>query len=174
MVHYPVNLDVIRGDPEIDLFGTTLPRSILEVTYDNRESVETSIILRADTEGHFIATIPLAEGFNVIEVISNNSASPDPKHQLLQLTYDSTPLTLFLDVFAPQDGTTVSSRVLTISGETLPGAQVVVNEIIPAVVDSSGQWHASIVLQPGANEITTRAAYERSTMDKTITVTYQP
>ena len=116
----------------------------------------------------------MAEGFNVIEVISNNSASPDPKHQLLQLTYDSTPLTLFLDVFAPQDGTTVSSRVLTISGETLPGAQVVVNEIIPAVVDSSGQWHASIVLQPGANEITTRAAYERSTVDKTITVTYQP
>ncbi len=172
MVHHPFNLDVIRGNPEIDLFGTTLPGSILEVTYDSRQDMERSIILRADVQGNFIATIPLAEGFNVIEVISNNSASPEPKHQLLQLIYDSTPLTLFLDVTNPQDGATVGSQVLTISGETLPGAQVVVNEIIPAAADTSGRWQANIILQPGANAITVRAIFEGDEEEELITVTY--
>ena len=171
-MHYPANLDVIRGQPEIDLFGTTLPRSILEVTYESREDMERSIILRADSEGHFIATIPLAEGFNVVEVISNNSASPVAKHQLLQLIYDSTPLTLFLDVTAPEDGSIVSDQVLTVSGETLPGAQVVVNEIIPAPTDNTGRWQANIVLRPGANEITVRAVFEGNEEERVITVTH--
>lgn len=174
VVHYPVNLDVIRGRSEIDLFGTTLPGSILEVTYDSREDVERSIILRADSEGDFIATIPLAEGFNVIEVISNNSASPEPKHQLLQLTYDSTPLTLFLNVAEPEDGASVPQRVLTVSGETLPGAQVVVNDIIPADTDSAGIWQADILLKPGENRITIRAYYEDAVADSELTVSYQP
>ena len=174
VVHHPINLDVIRGHFEIDLFGTTLPGSILEVTYDNRQGPKQSIILRADSEGNFIATIPLAEGFNVVEVISNNSASPDPKHQLLQLTYDSTPLMLFVNVTGPEDGAIVAERVLTVSGETLPGAQVVVNEIIPAAPDSSGQWQADIVLQPGENVIAVRAMREGTAEETTITVIYQP
>ncbi len=173
-MHYPSNLDVIRGEPEIDLFGTTLPGSILEVTYDSREDMERSIILRADFEGHFVVTIPLAEGFNVIEVISNNSASPEPKHQLLQLTYDSTPLTLFLEIAQPDNGATVTNRVMTISGETLPGAQVVVNEIIPAPPDASGRWQADIVLRPGLNEISVLAIREGTSVETMITVTFQP
>ena len=173
-MHYPVNLGVIRGNPEIDLFGTTLPGSILEVTYDNREDAEKSIILRADSEGNFIATIPLAEGFNIIEVISNNSASPEPKQQLLQLVYDSTPVEMFLNIINPADGATVSDQVLTISGGTLAGAQVVINEIIPAVPNASGRWEANIVLQPGANRITIRAMHQDDTVNETITVTYEP
>ena len=169
-----MNLDVIRGRPEIDVFGTTLPGSILEVTYDNRDDTEKSIILRADSAGNFVVTIPMVEGFNVIEVISNNSASPEPKHQLLQLTYDSTPLSLFLNVDEPEDGTASADRVLTISGETLPGAQVVVNEIIPANPDLSGRWQARIALQPGTNEITARAFHEGAAVSVIITVTYQP
>ena len=169
-----MNLDVIRGDSEIDLFGTTLPGSIMEVTYDNRQNPKQSIILRANSEGDFVVTIPLVDGFNVIEVISNHSTSPYPKHQLLQLTYDSTPLMLFVDVARPEDGATVAERVLTISGETLPGAQVVVNEIIPAVPDASGRWQANIVLQPGENAIAVRAVHEGTMEETTITVIYRP
>lgn len=169
-MHNPVNLDVIRGNPEIDLFGTTLPRSILEVTYDSRTEPKQSLILRADFEGNFIATIPLSEGFNVIEVISNNSASPEPRHQLLQLIYDSTPVNLFVTISNPQDGATVTGRVITIAGATLPGAQVVVNDIIPATTNATGRWEASIVLQPGANEITVRSVHDGDAVEATITV----
>lgn len=174
LVSYPENLDVIRGEPEIDLAGITLPGSILEVTYDNRDNEPATIVLRADLDGDFVVTIPLVEGFNVIEVISNNSASREPKQQLLQLTYDSTPLALFLTVSEPVDGTTTAGQVLTVFGETLPGAQVVVNEIIPATTDSRGRWLASIVLQPGANEIVVRATLDGSTEEAAATVTYQP
>ena len=130
--------------------------------------------LRADGEGNFIATIPMAEGFNIIEVISHNSASPEPQRRLLQLTYDSSPLVLFLTITQPEDGTSATDRVLRLSGETLPGAQVVVNEIIPADPDSDGLWQANIVLQPGANEINVWATYEGKVVTSSIAVTYEP
>ncbi len=142
--------------------------------YDNRDGAEQSKVVRADGDGNFIATIPLAEGFNVIEVISEHSASPEPKRQLLQLTYDSAPLRLFVTITQPADGVTVSDRVLRISGETLPGAQVVVNEIIPADLDSDGKWTANIVLRRGENEITVWAVRDRSLETGSIVVTYQP
>jgi len=173
-VHHPTNLSVIRGAPEVDVFGSTLPGSVLEVIYDNRDGAEQSKVVRADGDGNFIATIPLAEGFNVIEVISEHSASPEPKRQLLQLTYDSAPLRLFVTITQPADGVTVSDRVLRISGETLPGAQVVVNEIIPADLDSDGKWTANIVLRRGENEITVWAVRDRSLETGSIVVTYQP
>ena len=174
VVHHPTNLSVVRGEPEIDLFGTTLPGSIIEVTYGNTDGTKEDVTLRADVEGNFLATIPLAEGFNVIEVISHNSASPEPKRQLLQLTYDSSPLVLFLTITQPEDGVSVANRVLRLSGETLPAAQVVVNEIIPANPDSDGKWSAEIVLKRGINEINVWAAHERNVATESITVTYEP
>ena len=165
---------MIRGRPEVNVFGTTLPGSILEVTYDNKDNTEQDVTLRADGEGNFLAQIPLAEGFNVIEVISHNSASPEPKRQLLQLTYDSTPLVLFVNITQPEDGVTAPNRVLRLSGETLPGAQVVVNEIILANTDSAGLWQTPIFLQPGVNEISVRATHEGKTATSSITVTYEP
>ena len=62
------------------------------------------------------------------------------------------------------------TAVLRISGETLPGAQVVVIEIIPADLDSEGGWTASIVLQRGANEINVWAVRDRSLETGSITV----
>ena len=165
---------MIRGKSEVDVFGTTLPGSILEVTYDNREDDKQAVTLRADGEGNFLAMIPLAEGFNILEVISHNSASPEPERQLLQLTYDSTPLKLFLTIAQPEDGAAVADRVLRLSGETLPDAQVVINEIIPADPDQEGLWQASIVLQPGTNEINVRAAYEGKEVNGSIAVTFNP
>ncbi|MDE2683189.1 MAG: hypothetical protein OXI54_03450 [Chloroflexota bacterium] len=156
------------------MFGTTLPGSVLEVIYDNRDGTGQSKVERADDEGNFIATIPLAEGFNVIEVISENSASPEPKRQLLQLTYDSAPLVLFVNITQPEDGVTVPNRVLRLSGETLPAAQVVVKEIIPVNPDSAGLWQTDILLQPGVNEISVRATHEGKTVTGSITVTYEP
>ena len=173
-VHHPENLAVVRGAPEIDIFGTTLPGSILEMTYDNREHTGQVVTVRADREGNFIATIPLAEGFNVIEVISHNSASPEPQRRLLQLTYDSAPLRLFLTITQPEEDVTVSERVLNLSGETLPGALVVVNDIIPATLDSEGRWEASILLRRGVNEINVRASHIRNVETASITVTYEP
>ena len=174
MVNYPENFDVIRGVPEVDLEGTTLPGSILEVTYDNPEIEPQTIVLRADGNGEFVATIPLVEGFNVVEVVSNNSATREPKQQLLQLTYDSTPLELFLTVSEPADGTVITEQVVEISGETLPAAQVVVHGVIPAITDSRGRWEANVVLQPGVNEITVIATLDGSTEERTVTVTYEP
>lgn len=174
VVHHPTNLSVVRGEPEIDLFGTTLPGSIIELTYDNTDGAKEDVTLRADDGGDFIATIPLAEGFNVIEVISHNSASPEPQRRLLQLTYDSTPLALFLTITQPEDGASVAGRVLRLSGETLPRAQVVVNQIIPADPDPAGLWQASIALQPGTNEINVAATYQGEVVNNSITVTYEP
>ena len=174
VVHHPENLAVIRDAPEVDVFGTTLPGSILEMTYDNPEHTEQVVTVRADREGNFIATIPLAEGFNVIEVISHHSASPEPQRRSLQLTYDSAPLRLFLTITQPEEDATVSERVLNLSGETLPGALVVVNDIIPATLDSEGRWEASILLRRGVNEINVRASHIRNVETASITVTYEP
>lgn len=158
----------------MDVFGTTLPGSILEMHYDNHLGAEQSITLRTDDAGNFIATIPLSEGFNVIDVISHNSASPDPIRQLLQLTYDTSPLTLFMFINDPPDGSVLSDRVLTVSGETLPGAEVAVNDIILAEVDETGLWQANILLRLGLNEITVLATFEGKTAKNSITVRYQP
>ncbi len=165
---------MVRGDPEIDVTGTTLPRSILEVTYQDMDGPKISITLRADHRGNFAAAIPLSDGFNLVEVISHNSASAEPRRQLLQLIYDSRPLALFVEITEPAFGATVNAAVLTVSGNTLPGARVVLNEIIPAAVDETGAWSASILLRPGANQVSVVATHERSLESTFINVDYVP
>ena len=81
---------------------------------------------------------------------------------------------LILTVLEPQDGSTVGSRVLTISGFTAPDAEVAVNDLIPALPDPLGEWEANLLLQPGLNIIRVAASRGAETTEQTITVTYQP
>ncbi len=174
VVHHPDNLEVIRGPAEVTVFGATLPGSILEVSYDHAEGAGQDVTVRANDEGNFLATIPLAEGFNVIEVISHNSSSREPQRSLLQLTYDSAPLKPFLTVAQPQDDALATNRVLRLWGETLPGSEVLVNDIIPATFSADGVWEARIALRPGTNEIEIQATFEGQTVSTSVTVTYEP
>ena len=173
-VHHPVNLDVIHGAPEVSISGATLPWSVLRIVYDSLDNQEKSLDLRSDGDGNFAATIRLGEGVNVVKIISYDSASARQMHRFLQLTYDPNPPVLFVTVTGPQDETVVSSRILSVTGTTMPGAQVVLNDIIPAQPDELGVWRADILLQPGANQITASATHQGETVTDSITVTYRP
>ena len=151
-----------------------MPRSLLQITYQGGGNPKANVTLQADHKGDFDVPIRLSDGFNLVEVISYNSASPEPRRQLLQLTYDSRPLRLFVEIDKPEFGATVNEAVLTVTGATLPGARVVLNEIIPADVDESGIWTANILLKPGPNQVSVVARYERTLESTFINVHYDP
>ena len=174
MIHQPANLDVVRVEPDITLSGVTLAGSILEIKHDGINGPQATLTLRADPEGNFATQLSLVEGSNIIEIISRHSASAQPRRSWLQLFYDSDPLAFFVEINRPADGATVTESVLTVAGATLPGARVVLNDIIPAAIDADGFWTASILLRPGSNEIKAVSRYERSLETDTITVVYTP
>ncbi len=173
-VHDPQHLDAIYGPPQVSVSGSTLPWSLVEIIYASGAQTERDMRVQADGSGDFSAIVPLAEGINVIEVISYHGASAEQIRQFLQLGYKPTEATLELVITEPADGTTVATRVLTIVGATAPDAQVVLNDIIPAHPDDEGRWEATIFLQRGSNEIHATASLEDETVQATITVTYDP
>lgn len=145
----------------------------MEIAHSSKDG-ERNFTLQADRNGDFSETLPLAEGINVVEIISHHGASAQQIRQFLQLTYDPTPLELFLTVTEPQDGATVANAEQTLVGKTLPGARVVINDIIPARPDEAGRWEAAMLLQSGPNEIRITATLENQTANVTINIEYEP
>ena len=154
--------------------GSTLPFSFVEIIYASGAQAERDLSVQADGSGDFSATVPLGEGINVVEIVSYHGASTQQERQFLQLTYAPAPSTLELTIAEPEDGTTVSNRVLTIVGNTAPDAQVVLNNIIPAHPDDNGRWEATIFLQRGENEIHVTASLGGETVQAAIVVSYDP
>ena len=178
-MHSPDNYAEVSGKPEVRVSASTLPWLISEIRYHSGSGLEQYRIVRADGNGNFSDQVPLAEGFNAIEIITYHGASEQKKRRSLAVIYDPEPVApepvaLFLNISGPKDGATVSNRVLTVAGATAPDAEVVLNGIIPAAPDELGEWQASIVLRPGENEIRARAARGKESVADAITVTYDP
>ena len=171
----PGNLQVLRGeDARVEVAGKTLPWSFVEIFYDSSESEQRMRPVRADANGDFAGLIPLGERVNVLEIVSSDSSSDQKVRLFLQVTYDPKPLALTVRISEPTNGANVHDAVITVSGTTLPDAQVVLNGIIPAPADGAGRWQADILLQVGRNEIVAVASNGDDEAETTVTVTYRP
>lgn len=77
-----------------------------------------------------------------------------------------------LDVTSPIDGSTVSSPNITVSGKTLPGADVFVNNT-ELTADANGNFSIQVTLDEGNNQITVSANDNSGfSSEKDLTVTY--
>jgi len=80
---------------------------------------------------------------------------------------------LTLNVTQPMDESIVRSNPITVSGNTKPGADIIINEISVAV--ENGHFSASVELEPGPNiiDIAARDSYGKEA-SRYITVIYVP
>jgi hypothetical protein len=86
-------------------------------------------------------------------------------------TQTPTPSSLPLDLIFPS-GTTVNSQTTSISGTTLPGAEVFVNEI-QLTADARGVFSTPLTLDEGDNTVVVSANDAQGNhVEKEITVTY--
>ncbi len=173
-IDQPRDRATIHGPHLVNVSGFTLPWSFVEISYSSEAQDERALRVRAGGDGDFSALVPLAEGNNALKIVSYHGASDQEEKRNLLLHYKETPLPLELVISEPEDGATVSNRVLTLVGTTAPDAQVVINDIIPAQPDEGGRWEGTMLLQEGLNEIRITATLESQTANVTINVTYEP
>lgn len=176
-VHQPSNTAVV-SEPAVRVSASTLPWLITEISYSSSAQPDQHFIEQADASGNFITTVPLAEGVNVIEFTTYHGASDQTVRRFLAVTYKPAPVTdpapLFLNISGPADGAAVTDPILVVSGATTPNARVVLQDIIPVETDELGQWQASIVLEPGKNQINAQALRGAEKVEAAISVTYDP
>jgi uncharacterized protein YfaP (DUF2135 family) len=165
---------IIYGPPVTVVSGSTLPWSIVALLYSSSAFPDREVRVQADADGNYAGTVLLYEGINVIEVISYHGSSSRQQRRFLQVNYESSPAELTVTITDPPDGSTVSDRILTVTGFTAPDAEVVVSGLIPAPPDPTGQWAADLLLQPGENAIRVVASRGEEAAEAAITVTYQP
>lgn len=154
--------------------GATLPWSIVEFIYSSSAFPERDLRVQADASGNYEGTVPLSAGINVIEVIGYHGSSSQQQRQFLQVNYGGSQEELILTITDPQEATTVSNRVLTITGVTASDAEVVVSGLILTLPEPSGQWSANVLLQPGVNTIGVAASRGEEMIEAVVTVTYEP
>ena len=164
----------IYGTPVTVVSGSTLPWSIVELIYSSSAFPERDVRVQADANGNYAGMVPLAEGINVIEVIGYHGSSSQQQRQFLQVNYEGSQGELTLTITDPPDGSTVSARLLTIAGVTAPDAEVVINDLIPALPDPTGRWAANLLLRPGDNIIRVVASRGDEATEAVVTVAYEP
>ena len=79
---------------------------------------------------------------------------------------------VFLTITSPVDGTTVSQNKVTVSGKTLPGAEVSVNEV-ELTAGADGKFSVTVSLEEGENPILITAGNEEGFEEKEITVYFE-
>jgi hypothetical protein len=84
-------------------------------------------------------------------------ASEQPVNDTWSYDYHAVSPVLFIDITSPQNGTVVDEPVVTVSGQTLPEAGVVVNGLI-VFVESDGNFSFQLALQEGENLIAATAS----------------
>lgn len=178
-VHHPAHLAVV-SEPNVRVSASTLPWLVTRIRYSSSAQHDQLSIEQADASGNFSDEVTLAEGVNVIEFTTYHGASDQTVRRFLAVTYKPAPVTdpdpvlLFLNISRPADGAAVSDPILVVSGATTPNARVVLQDIIPVEPDELGQWQASIVLEPGKNQINAQALRGAEKVDAAISVTYDP
>ncbi len=173
-VRDPADMATVYGPPVIVVSGSTLPWSIVELIYSSSAFPERDVRIQADAAGEFAGTVLLSAGINVIEVIGYHGASSQQQRQFLQVRYAGSSEELTLTITDPAGASTVSNRILTVTGFTAPDAEVIVSDLIPALPDPTGLWVADLLLQPGVNTIRVVASRGDEVTEAVITVTYQP
>ena len=173
-VHDPPDMATIYGPPLIVVSGSTLPWSIVELIYSSSALPERDVRVQADAAGNYASAVPLSTGINVIEVIGYHGSSSRQERQFLQVHYAGSQEELTLTITDPAGASTVSNRILTVTGFTAPDAEVIVSDLIPALPDPTGLWVADLLLQPGVNTIRVVASRGDEVAEAVITVTYQP
>ncbi len=164
----------IYGPPVTVVSGSTLPWSIVELIYSSSAFPERDVRVQADGDGNYAGMVPLAEGTNVIEVIGYHSSSSRQQRRFLQVDYVGSQEELTLTITDPPDRSMVSNRLLTVTGVIAPDAEVVINDLIPALPDPTGQWAANLLLRPGVNAIRVVASRGGEVTERVVTVTYEP
>ena len=173
-VRDPTDLETIYGPPATVVSGSTLPWSIVELIYSSSAFPERDVRIQADADGNYAGTVPLYEGINVIEVIGYHGSSSRQQRRFIQVNYVGSREELTLTIMDPPDGSMVSNRLLTITGVIAPDAEVVINDLIPAMPDPTGKWAANLLLRPGDNTIRVAASRGDEITEAVVTVTYEP
>jgi uncharacterized protein YfaP (DUF2135 family) len=79
---------------------------------------------------------------------------------------------LILTVDTPQDKTTVSASPVTVSGTVSKKAEVKINDVVVPV--KGGKFSTDFKLTEGSNVINVVATSGKDTVQKTVTITYNP
>jgi hypothetical protein len=79
---------------------------------------------------------------------------------------------LGVTVDTPQDGTTVGSSPVTISGTVNKTAEVKINDVVVPI--KGGKFSTDIKLTEGSNVINVVATSGKDTVTKKVTITYNP
>ena len=81
-------------------------------------------------------------------------------------------MVLILTVDTPQDKTTVSASPVTVSGTVSKTAEVKINDVVVPI--KGGKFSTDFKLTEGSNVINVVATSGKETVQKTVTVTYNP
>ena len=81
-------------------------------------------------------------------------------------------MTLIMTVETPQDGTTVTTSAITVSGTVNKTAEVKINDV--AVPIKSSKFSTEVKLAEGGNVINVVGTSGAETVKKELTVTYKP
>jgi hypothetical protein len=132
---------------------------------------------KSDGSGNFSITVNLDEGIDAIDVIAINengdaaevlllvtvdlsdaASVPSPSGSL-QVLADRGPGSISLKIISPLDGEDIDGDVVTVKGQTAPGAVVNVNEETD-IADDNGFFNITISLEMGINAIDVFATNE--------------
>ncbi len=81
-------------------------------------------------------------------------------------------LTLIMTLDTPQDKTTVSASPVTVSGTVNKTAEVKINDVVVPI--KGGKFSTDFKLTEGSNVINVVATSGKDTVQKTVTITYNP
>jgi len=81
-------------------------------------------------------------------------------------------MTLIMTVDTPKDGTTVGASPVTVTGTVNKTAEVKINDMVVPV--KGGKFSTDFKLTEGSNVINVVATSGKDTVQKTLTITYNP
>ncbi|MCD6422218.1 VCBS repeat-containing protein, partial [bacterium] len=138
-----VNVPTVVNSETISVTGGTEKGAQLMI---NGEEV------MVDSQGGFTATVTLEEGENLLEVEARDAAG-NTRLVTQTVTLDTVPPALV--VKGPADGLASFQEILSVKGETEPGATVIVSGTL--FVAEDGNFQAWVLLRPGVNPIVVAA-----------------
>ena len=125
--------------------------------------------------GDFQAEVLLSPGANVIEVVAQGTAGQSPIQRALTVNFVApSSLPFLLIVTEPENQSVLSSRTVSLSGQTAAGAVVSVNGV-GVTVEGNGTFSTLVTLEPGPNLIDVVATSpDGRILSAVIAVIYRP
>jgi len=125
--------------------------------------------------GFFVLVYPQMTAPVTVAPIETPKTQTTPAKTLPQTpTAQTTIEQIKLTVTSPADKATVTASALTISGETVPNADVIINEL-ELKANTAGKFSGKLTLVEGENPIVITAVDANGNyVEKEISVTYEP